>query len=228
MKKRIMVIEDNENLAYGLRNNLEIEGYEVILCRNGADADRLIDDQHPDAILLDLMLPGMDGFTILRNLRQSGDETPVLILTARDEEVDKVRGFRFGADQYLTKPFSVLELMARLESLLRRLPSAEQGAEVIRFGSVELRPDAREVLRDGKPVSLAPKEFELLLALVKRNGAVAHRLDLIREVWGYPGDVLTRTVDTHIGELRRKLEKDPNRPRHLLTVRKVGYRLRQA
>ena len=225
--KHILVIEDNHNLAYGLRNNLEIEGYQASLCNNGARALAAVEAHRPDAIILDLMLPGLDGFSVLRELRQSGNDTPVLILTARDEEIDKVRGFRFGADQYVTKPFSVLELLARLESLLRRTPAGSAKSETIRFGSVVLKPDAREVLRDGKTVALAPKEFDLLVALANRNGAVARRLDLIREVWGYPGDVLTRTVDTHIAELRRKLEDDPNHPVHILTARKVGYRLRR-
>lgn len=225
--KRILVIEDNENLAYGLRNNLEIEGYAVTLCADGNEAAATVSTERPDAIVLDLMLPGIDGLSILRTLRRDGDQTPVLILSARDEEIDKVRGFRFGADQYLTKPFSVLELLARLESLLRRGEGSAGDRAAIRFGTIELRPDTREVLRDEKPVALAPKELDLLLALANRKGAVASRLELIQEVWGYPGDVLTRTVDTHIGELRRKLETDPNKPRHLLTVRKAGYRLKR-
>jgi DNA-binding response OmpR family regulator len=182
-------------------------------------------------VILDLMLPGLDGFQLLRTLRDEGLKMPILILSARGEELDKVRGFRFGADQYLTKPFSVLELLARVETLLRRnheRTTAEESPEEISFGHITVRPAAREVLRKGKPVSLAPKEMDLLLALLERNGAVAPRLELISQVWGYPGDVLTRTVDTHIGELRRKLEEDPNNPEHILTIRKSGYRLRQS
>ena len=227
MKKHIFVVEDNANLAYGLRNNLEIEGYAVTLCHDGTEALARIRSQQPDVIVLDLMLPGTDGFTVLRTLRQEGIETPVLILSARDEELDKVRGFRFGADQYVTKPFSILELLARLESLLRTKSEATLKPEAIHFGEIEVRPHTREVFREGRRVALAPKEFDLLLALLKREGGVAPRLELIREVWGYAGDVLTRTVDTHIGELRRKLEPQPDKPRHLLTVRKVGYRLQR-
>ncbi len=230
MAKHILLIEDNENLAYGLRNNLEIEGWRVSLAADGKEGLAKIRDEAPDLVILDLMLPEMDGFQVLRAIRAEGATTPVLILTARGEELDKVRGFRFGADQYLTKPFSVLELLARVESLLRRgeARQADEAARRIeRFGEIEVWPEAREVKRGGKTVALAPKEMDLLLALLARNGAVAPRLELIRNVWGYSGDVLTRTVDTHIGELRRKLEEDPNRPRYILTVRKAGYRLRR-
>ncbi len=225
--KRILVIEDNANLAYGLQNNLEIEGYQVEVVsdgRSGLDAARL----GADLIILDLMLPELDGFRLLRTLREEECDTPVLILSARGEELDKLRGFRFGADDYVTKPFSVLELLARIEALLRRAEPRSAGGpdlKVERFGTVEVDPSTREVLREGKPVALAPKEFDLLWALLERDGKLASRLELIREVWGYPDTVLTRTVDTHIGELRRKLEEDASNPRHILTVRKAGYRL---
>ncbi|CAM2011703.1 response regulator transcription factor [Acanthopleuribacter pedis] len=230
--KKVLIVEDNENLAYGLKNNLEIEGYRVAVVADGRLALDAARENTPDLVVLDLMLPGMDGFRVLRTLREEGFDMPVLILTARDEELDRVRGFRFGADQYLTKPFSVLELLARIESLLRRHVAREPAdaapsLAVIRFGSVEVVPAAREVRRDGAVVALAPKEYELLLALLQREGAVAPRLELIQEVWGYPGDVLTRTVDTHIGELRKKLEEDPVHPKHILTVRKAGYRLQR-
>ena len=231
MNAHILVIEDNENIAYGLRNNLEIEGYRVSVAEDGPQGLAQVRQARPDLVVLDLMLPGLDGFQLLRTLREEGHQMPVLILSARGEELDKVRGFRFGADQYLTKPFSVLELLARVETLLRRNRElTEHNREIqeeIRFGQILVRPAAREVLRDGHPVALAPKEMDLLLALLRREGAVAPRLELITEVWGYPGDVLTRTVDTHIGELRRKLEKDPNKPQHILTIRKTGYRLRK-
>jgi DNA-binding response OmpR family regulator len=224
----ILIVEDNQNMAYGIVNNLEIEGYRVTLCKNGKDGLATALSEPIDVIVLDLMLPGLDGFSLLRQLRESGDVTPVLILSARDEEIDKVRGFRFGADQYVTKPFSVLELLARIESLLRRnrneAPQKEKPS-TITLGNIEIEPKARTLKKAGKPVALAPKEYDLLMALIAREGAVALRLELIQEVWGYPGDVLTRTVDTHIAELRRKLEDDPAKPRHILTVRKTGYRL---
>src|SRR5213596_1752631 len=224
--KRILVIEDNPDLAYGLRNNLEIEGYEVEVAKDGARGLTRAKTAKPDLIVLDLMLPGMDGFRVLRALREEGHGMPVLILTARGEEADKVRGLRLGADDYVTKPFGVLELLARIEALLRRVaPPAEGAGEPEQFGAVEVIPASRTVLRSGQPVALTPKEFDLLVALLRRGGAVASRMELLTEVWGYSAAVLSRTVDTHVAELRRKLETDPATPRHILTVRKAGYRL---
>jgi two-component system alkaline phosphatase synthesis response regulator PhoP len=227
---RVLVVEDNPDLAFGLRNNLEIEGYDVDVAGDGPTGLAQARATRPDLIILDLMLPGMDGYRVLRTLREDGADMPVLILTARGEEADKVRGFRLGADDYVTKPFGVLELLARVEALLRRAerrgradlgpPSNEE-----RFGDVEINLDTRLVLRRGSPVALAPKEYDLLLALLRRRGAVVSRLELMREVWGYRAAVVSRTVDTHIAELRRKLEDDPGAPRHILTVRKAGYRL---
>ena len=149
----------------------------------------------------------------------------MLILTARDAEADKVRGLRLGADDYVTKPFGVLELLARVEAVLRRGRPSARAAALVRFGDVELDEGTRVVRRKGAPVALSPKEFDLLLALTERQGTVVSRHDLMREVWGYHADILSRTVDTHIAELRRKLEENPGRPRHIITVRKAGYRL---
>jgi DNA-binding response OmpR family regulator len=151
--------------------------------------------------------------------------TPVLILTARGQEEDKVRGLRLGADDYVTKPFGVLELMARVEALLRRTHPARPAGAVVRFGRLAVDPAARTVAVDGAEVALAPKEFDLLWALVEADGAALSRDRLMERVWGYGADVLSRTVDTHIAELRRKLEASPERPAHIMTVRKVGYRL---
>jgi two-component system alkaline phosphatase synthesis response regulator PhoP len=223
---RVLVVEDNPDLAFGLRNNLEIEGYEVLVAGDGPSGLTRARDWLPDLVILDLMLPGMDGYRVLRALRSEGFERPVLILTARGEEADKVIGFRNGADDYVTKPFGVLELLARIEALLRRTTgtaraSAAPSAE--RFGDVEVDRAARTVTRDGVPVYLAPMEF--LLALLQRRGAVVSRQELMREVWGHSAVVVSRTVDTHIAELRRKLEHDPAEPKHILTVRKAGYRL---
>ena len=220
----ILLIEDNEDLAFGLRNNLEIEGYEVMLATDGAAGLSLIDRARPDLVVLDLMLPGADGYRVLKHLREADTSTPVLILTAKSEEADKVRGFRCGADDYVTKPFGVLELLARIEALLRRThPSAVR--TTAKFGSIEVLIDRRTVRRDGIEVAVTPMEFDLLVALLNRKGALATRVELLTEVWGHSAAVLTRTVDTHIAELRRKLEDDPGKPRHILTVRKAGYRL---
>ncbi len=224
---RILVIEDNRDLAYGLRNNLEIEGFAVEVAEDGPTGLDTARNGKPDLVILDLMLPGLDGFRVLRALRENGSVMPILILTARGEEADKVRGLRLGADDYVTKPFGLLELLARVDALLRRARAGEPGSQdaILSFGEIEVRPASRVVLRKGEPVELAPKEFELLMALGRAKGAVVSRLELMRQVWGYSAAVVTRTVDTHVAELRRKLEADPAAPRHILTVRKVGYRL---
>jgi len=229
--KRILVIEDNPDLAYGLRNNLEIEGYEVEVAKDGTRGlSRARAMPNPDLVVLDLMLPGMDGFRVLRALREEGHGMPVLILTARGEEADKVRGLRLGADDYVTKPFGVLELLARIEALLRRVLAPKKNGgppppPFEKFGEIEILTPSRTVLREGAAVSLTPKEYDLLLALIRRDGACITRTELLTEVWGYSAEVMSRTVDTHVAELRRKLERDPANPRHILTVRKTGYRL---
>jgi len=226
MTTKLLVIEDNPDLAFGLRNNFEIEGYEVEVADDVLVGLERARRWSPDIILLDLMLPGMDGYRVLRTLRAEGLDTPVLILTARGEEADKVMGFRHGADDYVTKPFGVLELIARVEALLRRTRRGH-GIDTLaeRFGEITIERASRMVLREGESIGLAPLEYDLLLALYDRHGAVATRHELLREVWGHQATVVSRTVDTHILELRKKLERDPARPRHILTVRKTGYRL---
>ena len=226
---RILVVEDNPDLAFGLRTTLEIEGYDVDVAGDGAQGITRARAGKPDLVILDLMLPGMNGYQVLRTLRDEGVETPVLILTARGEEADKVLGFRLGADDYVTKPFGRLELLARVSALLRRAarPSQAAVAPAEKFGDVVINTAARTVVRNGASVSLTPKEFDLLVALVRRRGSVASRHELLREVWEHQAEVQTRTVDIHIAELRRKLEPDPSAPRHILTVWKAGYRLEQ-
>lgn len=224
---RVLIVEDNHDLAFGLRNNLEIDGYTVEVAEDGPAGLSAARRTAPDLIVLDLMLPGMDGYRVLRQLREDGLSMPVLILTARGEEADKVLGFRLGADDYVTKPFGVLELLARVQALLRRSQptSTATRRDVRRFGEVEVDLATRTVRRKDQPVALTPMEFDLLVALLDRRGAVISRVELLTEVWGHSSAVLTRTIDTHIGELRRKLEPDPSTPRHILTVRKAGYRL---
>lgn len=224
MKGKVLIVEDNPDLAFGLRNNLEIEGYDVRVAEDGPSGVQRILEWKPDLVILDLMLPGMDGYRVLRTVRDAGFKAPVLMLTARGQESDKVLGLRSGADDYVTKPFGVLELMARVEALLRR-SQASAAPTVDSFGSVRVDRSARTVTRDGTAVSLAPMEYDLLLALLDRAGTVVSRNDLMRHVWGYDASIVSRTVDTHVMELRRKLEAEPAEPRHILTVRKAGYRL---
>ena len=226
---KVLVIEDNADLAFGLRTNLEIEGYTVVIAEDGERGLRLARETSPNLIVLDLMLPKVDGYRVLRELRKDASPIPVLILTARDEEADKVLGLRLGADDYVTKPFGVLELLARVEALLRRTQSLRDAqSDIVTFGAVRVDRRSRSVTRGGVPVSLTPKEYDLLLALCARDGGVVARADLLEEVWGYDSTVWSRTVDTHIAELRRKLEDEPAKPRHILTIHKFGYRLSSA
>lgn len=226
----LLIVEDNTTLAYGLRNNLEIEGHEVTVAETGTAGVEAAKRLNPDLVILDLMLPEMDGYRVLRSLREAGMEMPVLILTAKGEEADKVLGFRLGADDYVTKPFGVLEMLARVEALLRRCQPNGAGTtgEVVSFGDVEVDPRRRTVSKAGQTVGLSPKEFDLLVSLLGRNGEVASRAALLKEVWGHRAEVASRTVDTHVAELRKKLEDEPGSPRFILTAHKVGYRLRRS
>jgi two-component system response regulator MtrA len=224
---RVLVVEDQRDLASLLVHNLEIEGLEARSVADGREVLDLVRSWAPDLVLLDLMLPGMDGFEVLRGIRAHTQHLPVLILSARGEEQDKIRGFRLDADQYVTKPFSLVELLERVHALLRRgsRASLNGDASVLSFGDIAIDEASRSVTRRGEPVALPPKAFDLLRALVRREGRVASRTELLREVWGYGPLVLSRTVDSHIAELRRKLEDDPADPRHIVTVFKTGYRL---
>ncbi len=221
---RILVIEDNADLAFAVTTALQSEGFDVAVAGTGPDGVDRARQRDADLIILDLMLPGFDGYRVIRELRGEGVETPILVLTARGEEADKVRGLRLGADDYVTKPFGAMELLARVEALLRRARHPVVASLSTRFGDIVVNRPARSVARAGTPVALTPKEYELLVALMDRAGSVVTRGDLLRAVWGYQQDVSTRTVDIHISELRAKLEPVPAKPVHIITVRKVGYR----
>jgi DNA-binding response OmpR family regulator len=223
----ILVIEDNEDMAFGLRTALENEGFTVSIAADGVAGLAMATSNGVDLIILDLMLPRMDGYHVLRSIRGAGVDAPVLVLTAKGEEVNKVQAFSLGGDDYVTKPFGVLELIARVKALLRRArgKDAPPIPAVERFGEIEVNPASRTVYRAGRLVPLAPREFDLLMALLRRRGAAASRAELLHEVWQYQTGVLSRTVDIHVAELRRKLEADPAEPRHIRTVWKVGYRL---
>jgi len=224
---RILVVEDERSLALGLRANLEVDGYDVSVAHSGEAGLAQAADRAPDLVILDLMLPGIDGYEVLATLRARGVDAPVLILSAHAEEIDKVRGFRAGADDYVTKPFGVMELLLRVQALLRRANAAAPAGRVQwRFGDVEVDSARHRVLCDGEEVALTPRGFELLLALLTNADKPLTRHYLLRTVWGYDGSVTTRTVDAHVAELRRKLERDAAKPQHILTVHRVGYRFR--
>ena len=227
---RLLVVEDNADLAFGLSTVLEFEGHEVEVAEDGEAGLKRARDPGLHLIILDLMLPEMGGYEVLRRLRMEGVRTPVLILTARSQESDVIMGFDLGADDYVTKPFSTLELVARVRALLRRVrpgtDASQPSSGRYYFGDVEVHASSRTVLKGKQAVDLTPKEFDLLMALLLRKGAVASRSELLTEVWEYGNaDIPTRTVDVHIAELRRKLEEDPGNPVYILTARKAGYRL---
>ena len=229
---RVLVVEDSPDLAFGLQTNIEIEGYETSLAGDGEAALDVYEKLSPDIVILDLNIPRLNGYEVLQALRERGSNVPVLILSAQKEETAKIRGFRLGADDFVTKPFSVLELMARIEALLRRAAKPTERANAsdtapLRFGNISVDLAARVVYRDGEKLDVPPKTFDLLHALVRRNGAVVRREDLLREVWGHRNLISTRTVDLHVLELRRKIEEDPTRPQHIITVRKAGYRFQR-
>ncbi len=221
---RILIIEDEESILMGLEDDLGLEGYQVSGVRDGAEGLAMATEGAYDLIILDIMLPKMDGFDVCKQLRHSGIRTPILMLTAKSQEVDKVLGLELGADDYVTKPFSPRELQARVKALLRRAGPDTPTIERFSFGDVEVDFRKYEVTKGGTPVSLTVREFELLRHLIEHREGVVGRDTILEEVWGDDWDVFPRTIDTHIAHLRKKLEDDPASPRHILNVRGVGYR----
>ena len=223
MTRRILVIEDEAALRLALSDRLRSEGYEVETAADGEQGWERARQGGFDLILLDVMLPGRSGFDLCRDLRREGVATPILMLTARGEVLDRVLGLKLGADDYLVKPFETAELLARIEALLRRAqPDTEGGA--FAFGDVRVDFKRVEVTRAGEPVELSALEFRLLRYFVEHRGEVLSRDRLLDEVWGYSAEVYSRTVDQHVATLRRKIESDPRRPRHVVTVHGLGYR----
>jgi two-component system alkaline phosphatase synthesis response regulator PhoP len=220
---RILVVDDEPEIVRGLEDNLRFEGYETLSATNGADALVLAGREAPDLILLDIMMPKLSGWDVCRELRRTGIDVPVIMLTARGEEVDRVLGLELGADDYVTKPFSLRELLARVRAVLRR-PGPRRKSEELAFGDVRIQRRARRVFRAGREIRMTRKEFDLLVYLVEHRGEVVTRERLLDEVWGYERFPTTRTVDTHVLRLRRKLEADPDQPAWIQTVHAQGYR----
>lgn len=220
---RILIVDDEPEMVRGLADNLRFEGYQTLAATNGKDGLALALQEGPDLILLDVMMPELSGWDVLRTLRQKGLDVPVIMLTARGEEVDRVLGLELGADDYVTKPFSLRELLARVRAVLRR-PGPRQKVEEFAFGNVRLRLRPRQAFKAGREVPLTRKEFDLLRYLVEHRGEVLTRDRLLDEVWGYERYPTTRTVDTHILRLRQKFENDPEHPAYILTVHGQGYK----
>jgi DNA-binding response OmpR family regulator len=221
---RILIIEDNRDYAATLAGNLHREGYDVTIAASGTEGLDSARSSSPDLIILDLMLPAMSGFTVLQRLRDEGRTTPVVIMTARGAEEEKLRGFGLGADDYIVKPCGLREILARVRALLRRSGVESKGSDSV-IGDLTVDFAARLVRRGGVEVPLRPKEFDLLAALVRHRGRVVSRDELLREVWGYADGTQSRTVETHLAALRERLGDDPGAPRYIITVRRAGYRL---
>ena len=221
---KVLIIEDEPNMVIGLRDTCEYEGYEVSVARNGKEGLEKASTEKPDIILLDVMLPLMSGLDVCRTLRRIGIETPIIMLTARSQETDKVVGLEVGADDYVTKPFSVKELVARIRAHLRRAAKQVVEIESFTFSDVELDFKKYKARKRGQVLELSAREFEILRYLIRHRGEIVTRDQLLDEVWGYESSPVTRTVDNHIARLRQKIEPDPSQPQHIVTVHRIGYR----
>lgn len=222
--KTILIIEDDISILQGLKDNLEFEGYRVITETDGKRGLRLAQENEVDLMLLDIMLPGLNGYEICRTIKKEHSEMPIIMLTARGSEMDKVSGLDTGADDYITKPFSLPELLARIRAALRRTNHKPVAPESYSFGNIRLDFIKLQAHVGDTEVSLSPKEFAILEYFIGHEGKAIHRHDLLNEVWGYEAMPTTRTVDNFIMDLRKKLEENPSKPKHFLSVRGVGYR----
>ncbi|HST50844.1 MAG TPA: response regulator transcription factor [Pyrinomonadaceae bacterium] len=222
--RKVLIVEDDQAMAVALRDGFTYEGYSVHVARDGAAGLRMATEKSHDLVILDVMLPRLSGLDVCRQLRGAGNDTPIIMLTARGQEIDKVLGLKTGADDYVTKPFSFLELMARVEAVLRRASKTIDAVESAQFGDVEVNFKSFEATKGGRTIELSPREFKMLKHFVEHRGEVVTRDQLLDHVWGYEGLPLTRTVDMHIAKLRQKIEDTPSDPRHVITVHRVGYK----
>lgn len=223
-KDTILVVDDEKDLAQGLKYNLELEDYDVLLAHDGEEALQKIDSDNPDLVLMDVMMPGMNGLKALQVLREKGNRVPVIMLTAKSQQEDKVTGLQIGADDYVTKPFGIEELMARVRALLRRAkPDTEPAAEIFDFGDLSVDFKRYVVIRDGEEHGLSKFESEILRFLIAHKDEVVTRKDLLSKVWGYTNLPTTRTVDNHIARLRKKVESVADHPKRILTMHGIGY-----
>jgi DNA-binding response OmpR family regulator len=221
---KVLIVEDDDSMMTALRDGFEYEGYSVTQARDGAEGLRLAAETGPDVIILDVMLPKMSGLDVCRDIRKAGSAVPILMLTARGQEIDKVLGLKLGADDYITKPFGFLELMARVEAVLRRTGGRAGRVEAYEFGPVKADFKKGEVRRNGRLLELTARELRLLQYFIEHRGEVVGRDALLDAVWDYDAAPLTRTVDMHVAKLRKKIEDRPARPRFLVTVHGIGYK----
>jgi two-component system alkaline phosphatase synthesis response regulator PhoP len=221
---KILIIEDEPDMVLGLKDNFEFEGYEVATASDGASGLERARTVKPDLVILDIMLPTLSGLEVCKTLRGEGFQAPIIMLTARGQEIDKVVGLELGADDYVTKPFSIRELLARVRAILRRTEGTKKRLSRYTFADVELDFEAYKAKRGGEPLELSPREFELLRYLIERKGETVSRDRLLEDVWGYESYPSTRTVDTHIAKLRAKIGDSGSEPSHILTIHGVGYK----
>lgn len=221
---KVLIIEDERDLVTGLKDNFQYEGYQVCAAYDGESGMESVRRENPDLILLDVMLPKMNGLDVCRKLRRQGIETPILMLTARGQEMDKVVGLEVGADDYITKPFGLREVLARVRAVLRRARGKVAELESFDFGDVHVNFRRYEATKAGSPILLSPREFAILQFLVQHREETVTRDQLLDEVWGLNNYPFTRTVDNHIAKLRQRVEDSPSEPRHIITVHRVGYK----
>jgi two-component system alkaline phosphatase synthesis response regulator PhoP len=221
---KILIVEDEPDMVLGLKDNFEFEGYDVVTAGDGQAGLERARSQKPDLVILDIMLPKLSGLEVCKTLRGEGFTAPIVMLTARGQEIDKVVGLELGADDYVTKPFSIRELLARVRAILRRTDGSRKRLQRYRFSDVELDFEAYRAQKGGAPLELSPREFELLRYLIERKGETVSRDKLLEDVWGYESYPSTRTVDTHIAKLRAKIGDSGSDPRYILTIHGVGYK----
>lgn len=220
----VLIVEDEESILLALEENVRHAGYQVITCKRGTDVLEVVEKYHPDAILLDIMLPGVSGFEICRQIREKGLDSPIIMLTARSEEFDRLHGFEVGADDYVTKPFSMDELLARLKAVLRRGRLQYRTGRKYQFGDVEVDLDSRAMQRAGKPISLTRTEFDLMVYFIENEGKALSRDRVMHDVWGMQYYGTQRSLDSFVANLRKKIEQDPHNPVFIRTVHGVGYK----
>jgi two-component system alkaline phosphatase synthesis response regulator PhoP len=224
--KKILIIEDNPGIQMSLMDEFEADGYKVLTAGNGIEGLKLTREQKPDLIILDIMLPGLDGYEVCKKLRMEGNTTPVIMLTVKDKEIDKVLGLEFGADDYVTKPFSVRELSARVKTIFRRIGEYSGDSSSSNIGETSLDFRKYEAIKRGVRLDFTPLEFQLLQYFIRNRGRVLSRIELLEHVWGEQNVVISlRTIDSHVASIRKKLEDDPSKPEFIINIRGVGYKL---
>jgi DNA-binding response OmpR family regulator len=221
---RVLIVEDDEATAFALRDGFEYEGYTVLVATDGLAAVRMAAEEQPTLILLDVMLPQMSGLDVCKQIRSTSNDVPIIMLTARGQEVDKVLGLKIGADDYVTKPFSFMELMARVEAVLRRSSARSESSGFYEFGDVRLDFRMLEATKGGQPLDLSPLEFKLMKFFIDNRQQVVTRDQMLKSVWNSQSALFTRTVDMHVAKLRKKIEDSPNHPRYIITIYGVGYK----